>query len=65
MRLFPVVIAVLVPLAVAGFVLWRLWMYGDAGLERPDGNLSDPNDLMLTKLHLDDPPPSRSDGTLL
>jgi hypothetical protein len=33
-----------------GALVFRLWLQGDAGLNKPDGDLSDPDDLTLTKL---------------
>ena len=38
-----------------GVLVFRLRLYGDAGLNKPDGDLADPDDLTLTKLRLNEP----------
>jgi len=52
--IFAIVIGIATPFCVIGFLLFRLWLNGDSAPEKGDGDLSDPKDVTITKLHLDD-----------
>jgi hypothetical protein len=54
MNRWPVFLCIAFPFLLVGVILFRQRLYGDAGLGKPDGDLSDPNDLTLTKLRLND-----------
>jgi hypothetical protein len=55
MNRWPVFLCIAFPFLLVGVLLFRQWLYGAAGLGKPDGDLSDPNDFTLTKLRLNDP----------
>jgi hypothetical protein len=55
MNRWPVFLCIAFPFFLLGVLVFRLWLYGDAGLNKPDGDLSDPDDLTLTKLRLNEP----------
>ncbi len=48
-----VCLCVAFPFFLIGILLFRAWLYGNAGWGKPDGNLFDPDDFTLTKLRLD------------
>jgi hypothetical protein len=64
MNRWPVFVGVGFPLLLMGIILIRYWLLGDAGLQKPDGDLSDPDDLTLTKLRLNESEAPRQDTTL-
>jgi hypothetical protein len=61
MNRWPVLIAIAFPFFLVGIILVRLWLYGETGLQKPDGDLSDPMDLTLTKLRLNEQGPRDPD----
>jgi hypothetical protein len=59
MKWFPILLCVAIPLILVGAAFGRQWLYGEPGLQKPDGDLSDPQDLTLTKLRLNEPEETR------
>ena len=55
MNRWPVFLCIAFPFFLVGVLVFRLRLYGDAGLNKPDGDLADPDDLTLTKLRLNEP----------